>query len=107
MSKSLKTIANEKRGGASAPSVEDAGAKLNDVQGVNDDMCADMNTLLGKYGNKSESELMNELKTVTSQQKRDGTYDGAAMREAMQRIMPMLNDEQKKKLQSITNQLGL
>ena len=65
----------------------------------------DVNDLINRYSGKSDSELMNELKRVTSQQRQSGMLDTAQIDAAANSILPMLNAEQAQKLQSILAQI--
>ena len=62
--------------------------------------------IVDRYGDKSEDELMRELFRMTSEQKREGSFDAAAMRRTASSIMPMLNAEQRQKLEAILDKLG-
>ncbi|MBR4636794.1 MAG: hypothetical protein IKO51_10655 [Clostridia bacterium] len=62
---------------------------------------AGVNELVNEYGGKSEEELMGELFRVTGEQKKNGSFDPAAMRRTAESIMPMLTPEQRNKLMSI------
>lgn len=59
-----------------------------------------------KYAGKSEDELMRELMSVTAKQKQEGSFDAEGMRKTAERLMPMLNKEQARKLRSIISALG-
>ena len=61
--------------------------------------------LIDRYSGKSENELMNELLQVTNQQKMNGTLDTAQIDAAANSILPMLNEEQARKLQSILSRI--
>ncbi len=65
----------------------------------------DIEPLLKKYSGMSESELMRELKEATGRQKAEGRFDEASVKKGMDAIMPMLSDEQKKKLFDIMGML--
>lgn len=62
--------------------------------------------IVDRYGGKSEDELMRELFRMTGEQKREGSFDAAAMRKTASSIMPMLNAEQRQKLEAILDKLG-
>ena len=55
-------------------------------------------SMMDKYGGKSEAELMDELMRMTSRQKQNGAFDAAAMQKTAQSLMPMLTPEQQQKL---------
>lgn len=62
-----------------------------------------INGLINKYAGKDDNELMRELLKVTDEQKRNGSFDRTSIDEAAESILPMLNDEQAKKLHRILN----
>ena len=66
----------------------------------------DAEGIINEYGGKSESELMAELMRVTGEQKQAGTFDPAGMRTMANSLLPMLNEEQKRKLNGILEMLG-
>lgn len=67
---------------------------------------ANIESMMNEYGGKSEAELMDELKRMTDNQKRSGSFDASAMQKTAESIMPMLTSEQQKKLIGIMNMLG-
>ncbi len=96
MAKSLKSISDKKKG-TNTPVQE----QIPDNVEIPDEI----NSVIDRYSGKSEAELMQELKKVTAQQKSSGTFDRSSMLETMQKLSPMLNDEQRRKLKQITDQL--
>ncbi len=62
--------------------------------------------LAGQYEGKSEAELMRELRRVTDEQKKDGSFDAEGMRRTAESIMPMLTPGQAEKLRRIMDMLG-
>ena len=65
----------------------------------------DVNGLIGYYGSKSESELMRELEEITARQRAEGSFDEEGMRSGIQKIAPMLTDEQRRRLDDIIGKL--
>ena len=53
------------------------------------------------YGGMDESQLMRELRSY----RQNGQMDDAALEQMAQTVSPMLNDEQRLRLQAIMNQL--
>lgn len=106
MSKSLKDIAKSKKNGQDETSDMDLKDNMFFSE-TPDELPQDVSEMIGKYSGKSESELMSELRRVTSEQKKEGVYDPQSMQTLVQQLAPMLNEEQKRKLQTITSQLGL
>ncbi|MCR5808018.1 MAG: hypothetical protein K6G56_00495 [Clostridiales bacterium] len=66
---------------------------------------ADVNTLINEYSGMSENELMQELISATARQKAEGRFDGESLKKGVNAILPMLNDQQKKKLYEIIGRL--
>ena len=61
--------------------------------------------LMDKYSRKSEGELYAELAELTAKQKADGSFDPAAIERGVEAISPMLNNEQRRKLNDIIKSL--
>ena len=66
---------------------------------------AEVKELIAEYSSKSENELMNELLSAVSKQKAEGSFDPSALSAGIEAIMPMLNEEQKRRLIDITGRL--
>ena len=64
-----------------------------------------INELYGRYAGKSESDLLSELYLIASEQKKEGTFDRTALENGIRTIMPMLNEEQKRRLNEIAAKL--
>ncbi|MDR1940456.1 MAG: hypothetical protein LBQ40_06690 [Clostridiales bacterium] len=58
-----------------------------------------------KYDGKSRDDIMSDLLLAVEKGKRDGTLSPADLESFYQRTAPMLNDEQKKRLREIINQI--
>lgn len=58
-----------------------------------------------QYEGKSENELMKQLFSAVEQGKRDGTFSKEALEQFASQVSPMINDEQRQKLQSLMQQL--
>lgn len=67
--------------------------QINDVQ--------DIDELISQYGGKTDDELMQELISVTNQQKQDGIFNEADLVLMQEFLMPMLDDAQAERLQQI------
>ena len=61
----------------------------------------DINDAINQYGNKSEAELMNELVNI----RRQGVIDDEKLVEVYQRLTPLLNDAQRKRLEAVLGTL--
>ena len=77
------------------------GAKKPQAPSDSPELRKNVDELMQKYGGRSESELMSELKKVTDQQKRSGQFGEAELSAAENSILPYLNEEQQAKLRQI------
>ena len=77
------------------------GAKKPQSPSDSPELRKNVDELMQKYGGRSESELMSELKKVTDQQKRSGQFSEAELAAAENSILPYLNEEQQAKLRQI------
>ncbi len=71
------------------------------AQQADPSLLGDVQSVVDKYGGKSEAELMQELTAA----KQSGLIDPDALRSVAGRITPMLTPEQQQRLQSVLNQL--
>lgn len=67
--------------------------RINDVQ--------DIDELISQYGDKTDDELMEELISVTKQQKQDGIFNEADLTLMQEFLMPMLDEAQAERLAQI------
>ena len=58
-----------------------------------------------RYADKSEDELLAEIFRLANENKRNGTLSGAQLDEFEQKVLPMLNREQRKRLESVLKML--
>lgn len=77
------------------------GAKKPQSPSDSPELRKNVDELMQKYGGRSETELMSELKKVTDQQKRSGQFSEAELSAAENSILPCLNEEQQAKLRQI------
>ncbi len=66
---------------------------------------AEAESIISQYSGLSEPELMAELKKATAKQKAEGRFDPSAVKQGVESILPMLNDQQKRKLFEILGQI--
>ncbi len=64
-----------------------------------------MKNTAAKYRGRSEDELMRELKQTVQKDKAVGTLTDKKMENFQKKISPMLNDQQRKKLDKIMKEL--
>ena len=58
-----------------------------------------------QFEGKSENDLMNQLMAEVEKGKQEGTFTDASLAAFIKNVSPMLNAEQKKKLQSLTQKI--
>ena len=75
---------------------------LPDMNNLNPAMLNDVQSVVDKYGGKSEQELIGELAAA----KRSGIIDPNELASVAGKIAPMLTAEQKQRLESVLKQLG-
>ena len=61
--------------------------------------------LYNTYKNMNQSELMQTLFSEVAKQKQQGSFDYNKLQNSLNQVMPYLNDEQKKNLLTILQQL--
>ena len=69
------------------------------------DVRAEAESIISQYSGMNETELMSELKKATAKQKAEGRFDPSAVKQGVESILPMLNDQQKRKLFEILGQI--
>ena len=72
------------------------------AQNIDPAMLNDVQSVVDKYGGKSEQELIGELSAA----KRSGIIDPNELASVAGKIAPMLTAEQKQRLESVLKQLG-
>lgn len=60
---------------------------------------------IGKYQGKDKKDLINDLKSIVSKGKSNGTINDKMIDEFSSKIAPMLDPEQRKNMESIVNML--
>ncbi|MBQ7114388.1 MAG: hypothetical protein IJO10_09155 [Clostridia bacterium] len=68
---------------------------------VDPDSLSSMQNAVEHYGRKTDSELMEELRSFRAQ----GVFDDAALRDVAARLAPMLTDAQRQRLFSVMEEL--
>lgn len=72
----------------------------------NDDM-KNIEDTISQYENKDESELMNDLEDMVSEGKKDGSFSDEMLEAFMKNVSPMMDEEQRKKLEQISRMLKM
>lgn len=70
-----------------------------------DKVTEDLQSDLNKFGNMSQSQLMQELLSVARDEKRKGNLTPEVLDTFYQTINPSMNDEQRRKMNSLINEL--
>ncbi len=60
-----------------------------------------LDSVVGKYKNKNEEELVEELDRAVKKAKEDGSYNEESLEEFYELVSPHLDDAQRKRLQSL------
>ena len=71
----------------------------------NETLKNDIEQKIKKYQNLSQSELLNELLKETAKQKQNGNFDTNQLEEIKNSLLPMLDENQKQRLEQITKML--
>ena len=66
---------------------------------------AELGDIVNEYSGMSENELMRELIAKTNKQKAEGRFDASSVEKGVNALLPMLNEDQKRKLYSILDRL--
>ncbi len=72
----------------------------------NKDKANDYQSIIDKYKNMDQSELMSNLFSEASKLKQDGKLDSNSLNSMKDMISPFLNDEQKNMLNSIIHKIN-
>lgn len=107
--KDLRQMKKEK--GASRISkeeVRETAKKLNmDTCGIEEDNIKGLEDTIAQYENKSEGELMGDLEHMISQGRKDGSFTDDMLDGFIQNIAPMMDAEQRKKLESLAQMIKM
>jgi hypothetical protein len=105
--KDLRQMKNEKNR-ISKEDVRETAQKLNmDVSGIEDESVKGLEDTIAQYENKSEGELMGDLERMISQGRKDGSFTDDMLEGFIQNVAPMLDAEQRKKIESIAQMIKM
>lgn len=62
---------------------------------------------ISKYEKKDESELISDLEDMVSEGKKDGSFSDEMLEAFMKNVSPMMDKEQRKKLEQISRMLKM
>ena len=75
------------------------------AQSIDSNTAGNIQNIVNQYSGKSDNELLSELKRVTGEQKEAGQLDDNTMENVANRLSPMLNAQQRQRLQDVIRQL--
>ncbi len=82
--------------------------KLNvDPDAIEEEKVKSLEEAIAQYENKSEDELMSELGKMISQGRKDGSFTDDMLEGFIQNVAPMMDAEQKKKLESLAQMIRM
>ena len=58
-----------------------------------------------KYGKKSDDELLKDILQMANQGRSEGTLSDSALSEFARKVSPMLNEEQRRRLEQVLNMI--
>lgn len=105
--KDLRKI-KEQKAALNKDELKKAATKANiNVDEINDKDIKNYEDAINKYGNKSESELMGDLEMMIGEGRRDGTFSEDALDAFVKNVMPMMDENQREKLENITRMIKM
>ncbi len=88
--------------------IREAAKKLNvDPNAIEESSVRSIEDTISQYENKSEGELMGDLERMISQGRKDGSFSDEMLEGFIQNVAPMLDNEQRKKLESIAQMIKM
>jgi hypothetical protein len=107
--KDLRQMKKDKNASrVSKDEVREAAKKLNvDASQIEEDNIRSVEETFAQYEDKNEDELMGDLERVISQGRQDGSFTDDMLDGFIQNVAPMLDDVQRKKLQSIAQMIKM
>lgn len=91
--------------GQAQPTRQDAARIMESLNGEQKRELNYMEDALKKYQDKDEKELMGELSSIAAAERKRGALTNETLDQFASTVSPMLNDEQRKRMQSILGQL--
>lgn len=78
-----------------------------DIENIKDENLQSYEETIEKYSQKSEEELMSDLERMIGEGRRDGTFSEEMLESFVKNVSPMMDEEQRKKLESITRMIKM
>ncbi len=105
--KDLRQMKNEKAR-CSQEELRETAKKLNvDPNSIEENNVRSIEDTIAQYENKSEGELMGDLERMIAQGRKDGSFTDDMLQGFIQNVAPMLDNEQKQKLESIAQMIKM
>lgn len=94
--------------GLNKEEIKKAAEKANiNIEDIKDEKVQGVEEVIEKYGNKSEDELMGDLERMIGEGRRDGTFSEDMLDAFVQNVMPMMDEEQRKRLENIARMIRM
>ena len=78
---------------------------INNKAPAEDGIRGNVQEIVDRYSGMSEDQLMSALLAETSKQKKEGRFDKSQVENGISAILPMLSEEQKRKLSMIMGRI--
>ncbi len=105
--KDLRQMKKEKMR-CSQEELQETAQKLNiDASGIEEENVRNIEDTIAQYENKSEGELMGDLERMISQGRKDGSFTDDMLDGFIQNVAPMLDAEQRKKLEGLAQMIKM
>ena len=102
----LRSFKQGKGSGLSKNDIKAAARKANvNIGNVNEDEIRSMEETISEYENKSEGELMSDLDRMIRDGRKNGTFNDGMLDAFIKNVAPMMDSEQRKKLDNIARTL--
>lgn len=111
--KDLRQMKKAKKGGKGSLSKDDilkAAERANvkaDASNIDNSDIENMEDTISQYENKSEGELMGDLEQMIANGRKDGSFTDEMLDSFIKNVAPMMDSEQRKKLDSIAKMIKL
>ena len=78
-------------------------SKTEEFKSVENDYSDLVEKFLANFGKMSEEELLAEILKIVAEKKKDGSFDREKIKSIVEKIAPLLNDEQRAKMKNLLN----
>jgi len=106
--KDLRQLKKKKLTDINKDEIKKAAEKANiNIKDIKDENIEGFEEVLERYGGKSETELMGDLEEMVSKGRQEGTFSDEMLEAFAQNVLPMMDEEQREKLETITSLLKM